>query len=103
MQTTMDVVRATLRADPSVTPGERARLLALLRNGNPGAAPAIPTGPRLLRHREVAERLGVSKRTVQSLLSGGILRPVTLPGRKRALGVAESDVCALLVSGGARA
>jgi hypothetical protein len=68
LPTTVDVIRAALRADPTVSPADRARLLAALRNGgNTSPAPAAPTGPRLIRRKEAARMLGTSTRTVDAL------------------------------------
>ena len=100
LQTTCDVVRAALRADPTVTPADRGRLLAALRNG--GTTPpatAAPTGPRLLRRREAAQMLAVSLRTLDTLAADGTLRRVTLPGRRRGAGFREADVRALIEGG----
>jgi hypothetical protein len=96
LPTTIDVFRAGLKSDPTISPAERARLLALVRNGPTPAnkAEAQPeTGPRIIRRAEVARRLSVSLRTVDKL-------PVAkfkLPGRTRAAGFLESDINALLV------
>ena len=94
---TLEIVKAGLRADPTVSPSERVRLLAMLRAG-PDAWPATPHAvPCLLRHDEAARRLGgVTKKTVNNLARSGLLTPVRLPGRVRALGFRESDVMALI-------
>ena len=47
---------------------------------------------RVLRFREVAERLGCSRRHVSNLLRAGAMRPVKMPGRSRCYGVAESEI-----------
>lgn len=101
LPTTADVVRAALKADPTVSPADRGRLLAALRNGNATPAPAAPTGPRLLRRKEAAGLLSVSLRTLDSLAAAGTLPRVTLPGRRRGAGFREADVRAL-IEGGAR-
>jgi hypothetical protein len=44
------------------------------------------------RRGDVARRLGVSLRTVDSLLASGALRRVRLPGRARGVGVLASSV-----------
>jgi len=51
---------------------------------------------KLLRPRECAARLGCTPRTVFNLLKSGALHRVVLPGRKRALGVRESEISALV-------
>lgn len=54
---------------------------------------------RIMRRHEVAEVLGRSQRTIDNLASEGVLRRVTLPGRKRACGFLAKDVEALLAEG----
>jgi hypothetical protein len=58
--------------------------------------------PRVLRFGEAAARLGVSTKTVRTLCLTGSLARLILPGRVRALGVAEAGVAALVAGGGAR-
>jgi len=95
LPTTLDVFRAGLKSDPTISPSERARLIALMRNGPQPVIKAANTqqpAARLIRRAEVANRLSVSLRTVDKL-------PVAkfkLPGRKRAAGFLESDINALL-------
>lgn len=94
LPTTIDVLKAGLKSDPTVSANDRARLLALIRTGAAPNKPAPPqdVAPRILRRAEVACRLSVSLRTVDKL-------PVTkvkLPGRTRAAGFLESDINALL-------
>lgn len=97
LQTTVDVCRAALKSDPTVTPADRGRLLALVRNGGATPpAPAAPTGPRLLRRKEAAALLSVSLRTLDGLAAAGTLPRVTLPGRTRAAGFREADLRALI-------
>lgn len=99
---TLEIVKAGLRADPTVTPADRVRILALLRSGAE-PSPAVPAVPRLLRHAEAAARLGVTKRSLTNFVKQGVLSPVTLPGRVRALGFREADVSDLIgVRGGGR-
>ena len=95
LQTTTDIFKAGLKADPTITPTERARLLAILRTGAtpaPSPVPASPPAPRLLRRKEVASRLSVCLRTVDTLP----IRKIILPGRTRAAGFLESEVNALI-------
>jgi hypothetical protein len=89
---TRDAVRAILRADASISPPERSRLLALL---------SSPTGPvqaaRLLRRGEAALRLGLSLRALDRLCRAGTLAKCRLPGRVRAAGIPEEQVTALIL------
>ena len=98
LDTTVDAVKAILRSDPTVGPGDRSHLLMLLRKGADSAKPhpATPTEPRLLRRAEAAQRLSVSLRTVDKLGASGALKKRKLPGRTRAAGFLESDVTALV-------
>ena len=100
LPTTLQIVKSGLQADPSLTPTDRARLLAVLRNGaTPHGKPETPPGgtARLLRRAEVARRLAISTRTVDKLP----LRKIRLPGRIRAAGFLEGDVNELLAGKGA--
>ena len=103
LPTTTNAVREILRADPSITPAVRARLLRTLRDGSdkPDAQPVAPE-PRLLRRREVAARLSMSLRTVDKLAREGLLRKRVLAGRQRASGFVAESVDALVSGKGAR-
>ena len=107
LSTTLIAVRSILTADPSVNPVERNRLVSLLRQGPPTESrtpiPAAPTSARLIRRLEVARRMSVSLRTVDSLAQAGMLRKRTFPGRKRASGFLEADLVALLTGQGVTA
>jgi len=100
LPTTLQAIRSILTADPSVNPGERNRLVTLLRHGPPpeerNTAPVAPVKACLIRRQEVADRLSVSLRTVDSLAQSGTLHKRTFPGRVRASGFLESEVEALL-------
>lgn len=97
MQTsTATAIKAIISTDGSIDPAARARLIKALS--------ATPTpeaqGERLLRRGEVAKRLAVSLRTVDTLHNQGILKKVTLPGRERSAGFRLADVDALLAGNG---
>lgn len=97
LSTTVEVIRAAMRSDPSIPPAGRARLLALLKSDD--ALPPTreqPTKPRLIRRAEVATRLSCSLRTVDNLAKAGLLPLVRLPGRIRGAGFREADVNALI-------
>ena len=100
LPTTLQAIRSILTADPSVNPVERNRLVTLLRYGPPkeerNTAPVAPVKVCLIRRKEVAERLSVSLRTVDSLAQSGTLHKRTFPGRVRASGFLESEVDDLL-------
>jgi predicted DNA-binding transcriptional regulator AlpA len=95
LPTTIEVFKATLRADPTISAIDRGRLLAMIRTGPAPAqksASAPESVPRILRRAEVARRLSVSLRTVDKLP----IQKLKLPGRTRAAGFLESDINALL-------
>ena len=95
MTTTLDAVKALLKADPALTPVDRARMVAGLRNhGKDGAAPrtAAVAEKRVLPRAEVARRFNRSLRFVDRLAKAGVLRRVRLPGRTRACGFLAEDV-----------
>ena len=101
LNTTLEIVRSGLKADPTLTPQDRARLLAALRA--PAAqkpAPVISSELRLIRRAEVARRLSCCLRTVDKLAASGILVKRKLPGRVRASGFLASDVDRLIADCG---
>jgi len=105
LPTTLDAVKSILRADPSLSTPDRARLMALLRKGGPekpDTAPAAPE-PRLLRRAEAARRLGCSIRCIDNWARDKILDKVRMPGRVRAAGFREADIRRLIEGGGAAA
>jgi hypothetical protein len=101
LATTIEIIRSGLRADPSLTPNDRTRILALLRNGTKPQDDnhAGPVRQRIIGRIRTAERIDRSLRFVDRLGQQGLLRRVTLPGRKRAIGFLESDVEALITGG----
>jgi hypothetical protein len=101
LSTTLDVIRAALKADPNPSPADRTRLLALLRAGAvPTNSPAPPSdsGPRILRRKEAARRLACCTRVIDRLAQEGKLKRVKLPGRIRGAGFLEADLNALLAA-----
>lgn len=95
--TTTQIVRTALAADPSVSVGERHRLLKLLREGPPAenTPPVVPV-PAILTRKQTAERFNRSLRFVDGLAKSGILSKVRLPGRIRCCGFREADVVTLI-------
>jgi len=99
LDTTMDVIKSVLKSDASIDVSERSRLVSLLRRGPETVKPkveSVPAVPRLLRRAQVAERLGVSLRTVDNLAIAGSIRRIKFPGRSRSAGFLEADVLALM-------
>ena len=98
MTHTLEIIRAALKADPSLGANDRARLLATIRGGGrPMPVERVTVAePRLLRRAEAARRLGCSLRLIDRLAKDGALLKRRLPGRKRAAGILESDLLALM-------
>jgi len=100
LATTLKIVRSGFESDPTLTPADRTRLMATLRNGlSPQIKPAFPpleTTPRLIRRAEAARRYSCSIRTIDKLAASGFLKKRKLPGRVRASGFLASDVDALI-------
>ena len=88
---TRQIIDTVLKNDPSVTQDERTRLHLALSEKERTNAP-----PRLLRRREVATRLSLSLRAVDRLCKEGTLSKRVLPGRKRATGIMETEVDAII-------
>lgn len=98
LPTTLEVIKAGLKADPTVSPADRSSLLAMLkqRPATPKPAPESPFIPRIVRRKEAASRLGLSLRSIDKLARDGILQKRVLPGRVRGAGFVESDLLALI-------
>lgn len=99
LSTTRDAARAILRSDPTITPAERQRLIALLSRPATEPTAQTPAPARLVRRIEAATRLGVCCRAVDNYAKRGLLPRVMLPGGTRALGFRESDLLALIAGG----
>jgi hypothetical protein len=99
LPTTIDLLKAGLKSDPTVSASDRIRLLAMLRAGSESQFKAAPpnTGPRVIRRREAANRLACCVRVIDRLAQQGVLKKVRLPGRTRAAGFLEADVDGLLL------
>jgi hypothetical protein len=95
LSTTLDAVKALLKADPALTPADRARIVASVRNHGREVEEKQNGGPpekRILPRAEVARRFNRSLRFVDHLAKTGTLRRVKLPGRQRACGFLAEDV-----------
>jgi len=106
LPTTVDAVKALLKADPSLTPGDRSKIVGAIRNhGRPAEPKPTPErqGARILTRGEVAKRFGRTLRFVDNLAKDGTLRRVTLPGRQRACGFRAADVERLMAGEGVEA
>jgi hypothetical protein len=98
LTTTIDIIRSALRADQTVEVAERDRIVKFLRKPEKSEL-AQPSPPKILHRHEVAQRLGRSLRFVDRLARNGLLRKVTIPGRKRAIGFRSGELDALIVGG----
>lgn len=98
MTTTLDVIRAGLKSDPTISPADRARLLALIRKGADGPKEETDRDRaiRIIRRAEAARMLSCSTRLIDRLSQAGILRKRYLPNRRRAAGFLESDITAMI-------
>lgn len=96
LDSTREIVRSALKGDCTVSALERAKLMALLRQGAVENKLEAARPPRVLKRREAATRLGGSLRFVDQLSRNGTLRKGKLPGRQRAIGFPEADVNALI-------
>lgn len=92
-------MREYLSASPERQKAARAAGLAALRLDPDKATTVKPVEMKIVDRREVARRLGVSLRTVDSLTTAGSLKRVRLPGRARGVGILESSIDALITTG----
>ncbi|MFZ4396556.1 MAG: hypothetical protein ACOYOU_13115 [Kiritimatiellia bacterium] len=88
-------MKALLKADPGLTPVDRQRIVATIRNH--GKQPETPRATaaverRILNRLDVAARFNRSLRFVDHLAKAGTLRRVKLPGRKRGCGFLAEEV-----------
>lgn len=93
---TRQIILTVVNSDNTVTPEERGRVLEALSDKQRAAGQ-----PRLIRRKEVAERLGLSIRAVDRLAKEGTLSKRVLPGRVRSTGFQAAEVDALIRGEGA--
>jgi len=105
LDTTVQIVKSAFKGDPTISPRDRAQLLASLRKGpesgkaNP-AESDTPSATRIVRRRQAAEMYGCSLRLIDRLAAQGILRKVRLPGRRRGAGFLQSELLAVIAAQG---
>ncbi|NCC51778.1 MAG: hypothetical protein EOM20_11235 [Spartobacteria bacterium] len=95
LNTTKNAIKEILKADPSLSPTERTRTLARMRELEPKTTAQAST-PEILRRADVARMLHRSLRAVDMLAAEGFLTRVTLPGRKRSCGFRKAEVYSLI-------
>lgn len=105
LPTTIDVCKAAFKADPTVSPGDRAELVALVRShGKESTKPekARPAENQIISRREARDRFfpGKSLRYMDKLAAQGVLRRIVLPGRQRAAGFNVREIERLIAGGG---
>jgi hypothetical protein len=98
LDSTIELIRAGLKTDPTLSVAERTRLILILRNhGRQRQPPQTDRAePKIIRRKQAAERLNSSLRFVDLLARQGVLKKCTLPGRRRAVGILESSLSAVL-------
>lgn len=100
LRTTLETIGSVLKCDTTLSPADRTRILAMLRNNKEPSK--IQTAPhpelRLVRRAEAARRLGCSLRLVDQLAQEGSLPKRKLPNRQRAAGFLESDLNDLIAA-----
>src|ERR1017187_9860378 len=100
LDSTIELIRAGLKTDPTLSSVERTRLLVTLRShGKPMPSPqpaSQDVAPKIIRRKQAAERLNSSLRFVDLLARQGVLKKCVLPGRTRAVGILESSLLAVL-------
>ena len=100
---TVKILDVTLRADSSVTPAERNRILKVIR-GEPMPAPPDGNGnrqPRIFSRAECAKLLGgKSARFIDLLCRKNLLKKFIAPGCQRSIGVTSASLEKFLEGGG---
>lgn len=99
---TIRAIRTLAEADPVKNLAQRGRLLEAL--GLLTAPDTTPTGglaegDRIVSFAEAARRLAASKRNVHQLCAAGLLKKISLPGRKLARGMTLASLQTLLAAG----
>jgi hypothetical protein len=99
--TTLEILKAALSADPSITPAQRSRLLKMARNGD-GEPEKNGNGhgsPRIYSRAEAARLLGgKTARYVDQLAARGLLQKFVPAGNRRAIGVTSVSLESLIGS-----
>ncbi|HEY9173724.1 MAG TPA: hypothetical protein VI136_15670 [Verrucomicrobiae bacterium] len=102
ISTTIELIRAALKTDPTVSPADRTRLLVQLRQRPDAVKTTAPPEnlAAIWTRKRVAEAMGSrSLRFVDRLAQDGILEKVKLPGRQRGAGFRAADVQRLIGEG----
>ena len=103
LPTTIAIIKKVLEADTSIGLIDRQEIITVMLNyeknkcSQTGSKSASET--RIVRHAEVARRLGVTVRTVHTLSNQGIIHKLKLPGRQRACGFSSVEIEKLIGGG----
>jgi len=105
LSATTNLLGTALKTDPTLSPADRASILAAIKNhdktpDNP--VPASVPDCRIVRRTETAYRLSRSLRTVDLLAKNGILHKLKFPGRTRAAGFLSSEIDQLIAGRGVK-
>jgi hypothetical protein len=96
-QSTLKILDATLKADASITPAERNRILKVARSGESPAPIGNDPEPRIYSREEAAKMLGgKTRRYVDLLCRRGLLQKFTPKGNRRAIGVSGDSLRAFV-------
>jgi predicted DNA-binding transcriptional regulator AlpA len=83
--TTLELIRSVLKADETVMPDERARIIRQL---SAPEAVVVPREPScVIRPGEAARRLGVTRQTIYRYCKLGMFERSMLPGKKKSNGI----------------
>ncbi|MBM4148955.1 MAG: hypothetical protein FJ224_07915 [Lentisphaerae bacterium] len=98
LSTTVDAIRAMLKADPTVAVDERVWIVACIRNHGRRCRnqQAEPAEKCVISTKEVARRFSKSTRFIQRLANQGVLHRVVLPKHTRGCGFFSVEVDRLL-------
>lgn len=88
---TQTIIKAALDADPTMTDSDRKAVEEAMQGRDP-----FETMPRRVAYAEAAERLGVTRGRIKQLVKAGTLAPIYMGRSKRATGVTEASLVALL-------
>jgi hypothetical protein len=93
-KSTVEVLRAALRADPTITSEQRDAILRGAMDGDRGMT--FRPIERVVPFNEAARLAGVTVKRIYQYVAAGNLASVKFPGSCRASGVAEASLRAFL-------
>ena len=95
---TLEIIKTAIKSDSTMRLDEKAHLLSVLkRAGKPDdCEQSTQKLTRIIRRREAAQLLGVSRRAVDAWAKDGVLHKIHVSGRRRAIGFNSEEVEALM-------